>query len=127
MAFCSRACRAAAAIERLLLTPGLEGIFSPPQRWLKLRIVSKQYTCHIVVIDPIEPGLGVDARCIVLREEAVALEASRRHKQKYAESCFTNGKAVEWFFCKHADEKVNALHIVLINLTEFAYGIRVIR
>lgn len=57
-------------LSRLL--PGLERVLSPPQFRLQLRIVSNQHARHVIVIDPIQPSLGIDTRCVVICEEPIA-------------------------------------------------------
>src|SRR3954447_11813661 len=64
------------------LWPGCEGVLDAAQRWCQGGEMSQQNGRHTIVDDPVEAGLGVDHRGVIRREEAVAIQAARRHEDK---------------------------------------------
>src|SRR5215211_645521 len=55
--------------SRAYSRPRGEGVLGIAERRQKLGEVPQQDARHVVVVDPVEPGLGVDPRGVVRREE----------------------------------------------------------
>src|SRR4051812_25418391 len=97
-----------------------------PQR----RAVPVENGAHRVILHPGEARRGVDFRPEVLGKEAVALQATRRHKDKDAEGGVREAKPgrrspARPALGKRADQQVDFLDVA-VDFTQFTLPIRVV-
>src|ERR1044072_7496576 len=69
---------------------------------------------HIVLLDPIKPGLRVNLLCVICGEEPVALQSSGRHQNEYAKGGLAEAESFGQVFRVKADHQVNAVYVVAV-------------
>src|SRR5207237_6158348 len=66
--------------------PWCKGVLDVPERGRQGGKVAQLNGGHAIRVDPVEPFWCVDRGCVIGREEAVALQAARRHEQEDPQS-----------------------------------------
>ena len=70
---------------------------------------------HVVVVDPVEPGLGVDPGSVIRREEAVAVEAPGGHEDEDAKRRVGEAEPSGFRLRVQADREVNPVDLTVVD------------
>src|SRR5947208_3119644 len=109
--------------------PGCEGIRHVVEHGLQGGEMAQQDGGHVVLHYPIEAGLRVDFGIVIGREEAITIQAARRHEDEDTKGGVTETKSLwetpTFELGVHADDEVNRVDIVIVNAAQLLYPGRI--
>src|SRR5215213_240884 len=98
--------------------PWKEGILDVAERRSEVWEMPKQDGRHVVVVDPVKTDLRVDLRSVILCEEPVAVQPSRRHEDEDAKGCIAKPEPLRSWFSIQTNHKVDQVDIVFVDAPE---------
>src|SRR5687768_9334822 len=96
--------------------PRLERVFHSMEGGAELRAVPEQHVGHRRLVDPVHAGVRIELARVVAREEAVALQATRRHEDEDAEGGVAETEPPRFWLGVEADHRVDGLDVTVYAL-----------